>query len=550
MIPARRATVLAAAVALAGLVGSGLSFGARAQVGPKLLRDTQAARNLLTPPAPTVAQPDIIQPDTQIEPSIAVNPSNPLNAVAGFQEGRVSGGGDETNGYATTFDGGKTWKFGEAPCLTKAVPGPGCPHGGPFDRASDAAVAFGPKSTVYLNSLVFNDTGGGNRSGISVNVSYDGGKTWSAPVVFQDDNLGGLNDKNWIVVDNGTGPGHKPGRVYAVWDRVIPVVYNYCDSHCDQKSHWLPSFLTITALQGIGTIPLVLNDGSLGVAYVSLTAVPVGLPGGKPDICVGCLQVVWALAPAAGRLPWPAPLSFTQTTITVASDTSNPQRYQRGSDGLISASVDASTGKIYIAWDDGRSRTEKPKVVNDPLIVASNDSSGLTWGKLTRVDAHAPTNDYVNRYGVMVAAASGVVHLAYRQRQEDADPKGNGSTFSPIIDTYYTESRDGGATFTAPIKVDTQPTNFYYGAFSRGGLFQGDYDQLAVGGTYTYIAREEAFPLDPNEPHGLAFSAASSPHYEGNYSECPQKNGKPVVTPSCLKHLHQRTWVAVVTDTS
>src|SRR3954453_3356048 len=52
---------------------------------------------------------DMVQPDTQAEPSIAVNPQNPLNVVASYQDGRRANGGDATNGYATSFDGGATW---------------------------------------------------------------------------------------------------------------------------------------------------------------------------------------------------------------------------------------------------------------------------------------------------------------------------------------------------------------------------------------------------------------------------------------------------------
>jgi len=75
------------------------------------------------------------QPDTTIEPSIAVNPADPLNAVTAFQEDRVDVGGDAGNGYATTFDGGKTWVHGYLPGLTTRT-------GGTFDRASDAVVTL------------------------------------------------------------------------------------------------------------------------------------------------------------------------------------------------------------------------------------------------------------------------------------------------------------------------------------------------------------------------------------------------------------------------
>src|SRR4051794_2544538 len=61
---------------------------------------------------------DLVQPDTQTEPSVIVNPQNPLNVVTSYQDGRRANGGDATNGYATSFDGGATWTFGELPNLT------------------------------------------------------------------------------------------------------------------------------------------------------------------------------------------------------------------------------------------------------------------------------------------------------------------------------------------------------------------------------------------------------------------------------------------------
>ena len=79
---------------------------------PKLISDVKTGRPLGSKiPAGSDPIEDYIQPDTQIEPSIAVNPANPKNAVAVYQEGRIADGGDATNGYATTFDGGKHWTY-------------------------------------------------------------------------------------------------------------------------------------------------------------------------------------------------------------------------------------------------------------------------------------------------------------------------------------------------------------------------------------------------------------------------------------------------------
>ncbi len=532
-------TRLALALALVLLVIGAAGTARSATTGAALLRDREAARFRLTPPAVPGALDDVIQPDTQIEPSIAVNPLNKLNAVAGFQEGRRSNGGDMTNGFAATFDGGNTWRFGEIPGLTRFV------GGSKWDRASDPVVAFGPDGTAFYNSLVFDmESEEGLCSGLAVNVSHDGGRTWSDPAFFQDDCAGGLNDKNWIVVDTGTGAGHHPGRVYAVWDRVAPVVYNYCDSlerDCSKTENWLPNFLTISPLQGIGSIPLVLKDGSLGVVYESVTALPP-IGGGDEADSFGSDQIQFALAPGAGSEPWPAPLTFTQTTIPVASNLTQGARYQRAA-GLPTADVDPASGAIYVGWEDSRFRTEPDSPVNDAVITKSTDG-GLTWGPVTRVNAGS-TSDYVNRYNVALDVSDdGVVHIAYRQRQEAADPRGPG--MSRFIDTYYQESRDGGETFSAPLRVNRQRTNFFYGAFSRAGLFEGDYNQVASTGGLTYVVREEASAVVSGEPPGLVYNPADD-NYVGDTSTCPKdQNGDPVVSSACLRHLHQRTWVAVV----
>ena len=283
---------------------------------------------------PTAGGPDpiqdYIQPDTEIEPSIAVNPKNPKNVVAVFQDRRIADGGDATNGFATSLDGGKTWTTGTLPGLT-TYPG----QGGVFERASDAVVAFGPDGTVYANSLVFDyNTNNGLRSGLTMNVSKDGGRHWSPPVYLVDDMIGGLNDKNWIVVDQSDAPGHHKGRVYVVWDRVAPVLYDYCDHDCDKLANWLPDFQTIPAVafagQGIGAYPVIQKDGGLGIVMDALSGgVPVPSGPDELEVSPGTDQLVYLAAPAAGTTPWPAPLAFLPP-VKIATNMSIGTPAQRG----------------------------------------------------------------------------------------------------------------------------------------------------------------------------------------------------------------------------
>jgi hypothetical protein len=462
---------------------------------------------------------NLVQPDTQPEPSVAVNPENPLNVVAVYQEGRRDNGGDATNGYATSFDGGATWTDGEIPGLTN-YPG----QTGTFERASDAVVAFGPDNLVYANSLVFDQDDDPLRSGMAVNVSKDGGRTWGDPVIFQDDELGGTNDKNWIVVDNSDAPGHTKGRVYVVWDRVAPVVYQYCDKDCDNRDNWLPTFDTLTPLvfpgQGIGAYPIIMDNGGLGIVLGTITQ---GVPTQPDEPEESSDNQVFISAPTAGQTPWPAPLQFLPP-VQIASNQTNSTTAQRASEGLPAAAADPNRGTLYAVWDDGRFRDDK---VNDAVISRSTDS-GVTWSAPARVN-QGPTDDKINHYNVTVAVGEdGKVYVDYRQR----DQSGEAPLFTPKIETYHQQSSDGGKTWTDPLLVDSVPANAYFSAFSRNGTFDGDYNQTASIGGYTYVTRAKGLPASDGEPPPMTRASATTI----------------ALTQAGIGHQHQSNWVALIRD--
>jgi hypothetical protein len=513
----------ATAAAIGALVGPA-AHGASTPA-PSLVQDVRTGSDTLTGATSAGSDPiqDYIQPDTEIEPSIAVNPTNPKNVVSVYQLSRIADGGDATNGFATSFDAGKTWTTGALPGLT-TFPG----QGGVFERASDAVVAFGPDGTVYANSLVFDfNKNEGLRSGIAVNVSKDGGKTWSPPVLLQDDMLGGLNDKNWIVVDQSDAPGHHKGRVYVVWDRVAPVLYDYCDHDCDRLANWLPDFQTIPGLvfpgQGIGAYPVIQKNGGLGIVMDALSGgVPV--PSGPDELEVepGNYSVVYLTAAAAGSTPWPAPLVFSPPVQIAVNDGTSIPAQRAGS--LPSAAVDPSSGTIYAAWEDARYRSDG---TNDAVVSRSFDN-GVTWTAPQRVDGGS-TTDHVDHYNVSVAVGDGgTVHLAYRQRDES----GTGPLYTDAIDTYYQESFDGGSTWTPPLKVDKTASMPWYDAFSRDGSFEGDYNQVASLGGYTYVVRCQGAAASKNEPAPLI------PNPDGSNTL--------VLTDAGKGHQHQSAWVALV----
>jgi hypothetical protein len=492
--------VLLAPVLLAAPAGQAATVKAGE---PVLLRDHLAGFDALS----KHVGPE--QVDTTIEPSIAVNPKNPLNAVIGFQVGRVDAGGDATNGYATTFDGGRTWTNGIIPGLTRG-------HGGTFDRASDAVVAFGDDNQVYFSSLIFNDTTGeALQSAIVNNTSLDGGRTWGPVDVVQDDPGGGLNDKNWVTVDNGTEAGHHHGRVYVSWDRVAGVIVKYSD---DQGRTWVPASPVYTpngyAGQGISAYPVVKPNGDLFLAFMADAAPPALTlaPGDELGEAIsGLSKVSSATFVGAGTVPTGVPLPQA-VVASVHTYSGNAIRHQRAGT-LLAADVDPTTGRVYVVWEDSLFRTD---AANDAVLAWSDN--GFQWSAPVRVNP-GKTDDDLDHYNPSVAVhKDGTVDVIWRQRQESSSS--DVSTYSVDVNTYLARSHDHGQHFGTPLKVDLSPSDTRFGAFSRGGLFQGDYDQVATAGDLTYVVRSESY-------------APSS------------RTAAPDV-PSATTDHHQPTWVAVV----
>jgi hypothetical protein len=149
----------------------------------------------------------------QNETTIAVNPTNSKNLIAGANDYRVccdfDGLNDGTGWAYYSFDGGASWQNVQLPKLTFETGASGVFK--KLDSAGDPVVAFSPDGLAYYANIVFSrDT---PASGIAVSVSRDGGKTWSDPnLVSFNDAPNFFLDKNWIAA----GPN---GKVVVTWTR-------------------------------------------------------------------------------------------------------------------------------------------------------------------------------------------------------------------------------------------------------------------------------------------------------------------------------------------
>jgi hypothetical protein len=130
------------------------------------------------------------------EPSIA---SSGQTIVATQQVGRVFDGGASAIGWETSTNGGRTWSHGLIPLTIQS--GQATTDAGPLTRASDTVVAYNAKFHTWLISTL-GLAGNADVPAIYVNLSPDG-INWSAPIVTHlRAATADSPDKNWITCDN------------------------------------------------------------------------------------------------------------------------------------------------------------------------------------------------------------------------------------------------------------------------------------------------------------------------------------------------------------
>ena len=427
----------------------------------------------LSKPSTFVAGCDGVAPSgtlytgTTAEPSFVVNPANPMNLIAGWQQNRWSTGGSQGLELAASFDGGTTWTPSNA--AFSRCTGGGSGSAGDYARASDVWLTASPSGAVYALSLSFTGVvlAAGSSSAMLVAQSPDGGLSWSAPVALIQDGAQFFDDKGSITADSTDS-----SYVYAVWDRLNGPSAGpaYLAVTADAGASWsaaLSIYDPGSANQTLGNQIVVLPSGLVLDVFTELDTAP----GGPTTALARLVQS------GDHGTTWSAPITIAELEPVGTADPRTGQAVRDGSD-IVSVSVGPG-GVVYVAWQDSRFAGG----AHDGIALTHSTDGGATWAAPVRVNADASVQAFTP---TVHSEASGVIAVTYYDLRNDA--------FAPfgslLADAWMVTSSDG-TTFqethlSGPFDMDLAPDS--------GGLFLGDYEALssAAGALPLYVETDAA----------------------------------------------------------
>ena len=397
--------------------------------------------------------------NAEVEPHIAINPTNPLNLIASWQQDRWSDGGSLGVATGVSFDGGTTW-------TTRAMPASRCGGGnagnaGDFERATDPWVTFSPNGTAYQMSLGFSGAAlqAGSSSAMLVYRSTDGGRTWGNAITLIADGATAFNDKNSMTADPLDSR-----YVYATWDRLTqdnrgPL---YFARSIDGGQTWEPARTILdpgVRNQTIGGVIGVLPDGTVFNFFTQLTVVA--------GSTVGTYQVMRSTDKGA---TWSQPIKAGDF-LGVGGRDPDTGAAIRDASFLAQISV-GPQGQIYAVWQDARFAGG----ARDNIVLARSLDGGLTWLPPIRVSPDANVQALLGNVNARVDGTVAVSYLDMRNNSAD--------TSSLLVDYWLATSRDS-ATWTER-RITSASFNLSSAPQTARGLFLGDYNGLVSSSTAFY----------------------------------------------------------------
>ena len=427
--------------------------------------------------------------NSELEPWVAVNPTDSSNIVGVYQQDRYTFGGARGLAASVSHDGGLTWSV-TYPHFTSCAGGTAT-NGGDYQRASDPWVSFSPDGTAYFISLSISFVGDASQTGSAVLVSKstDGGDHWSDPVTLVR-NIGDadvapffFNDKESITADP-----FNSNYVYAVWDRLRkPGEAESASAEnslafrgdtlfartTDGGKTWEPArtIYAMSKLTGtIGNEIVVLPDGTLVDVFDFLQGSGNNAPGYDTKV----------MRSTDHGETWSQPIEVAPSRSVSTTDPDTGRGIRTGCFlPLIAADLNPTSpgyGNLYVTWCDSFGSEKTNGKVHSTMVFTQSTDGGLTWSPLARIDKSGDSPAFVPSLAVASDGTVGVTYYDFRN-----------NTPAPGLPT------DQWFVHCHPTTDCTNPANWaeshVFGPFdlenaaTAGGYFLGDYEGMTTIGT-------------------------------------------------------------------
>lgn len=396
----------------------------------------------------------------QSETFITLNTARPRMLAAGSNEiFRLP-----MRGYYST-NGGASWGGVDLPL-------PPTQGTNSINFGSDPTLAFDTRGNLFYGYIVvfFGNGSGVNGSEMAVARSTDGGKSYPSVTFFSyEGGSNHFNDKPMITTDTNAGSRFRD-NIYIAWDAAAGGSIAGGIRVATSNDHGATFNVTRAddpsgPGRSIGASPSVGPNGELYVAWNDYSA-----------------NTITFNRSFDGGQTWD--MQRVVSAKLIPFDIAIPAESFRAALVYPSLDVDRSNGphrgRLYCSWMD------RTTAGTTDIFLSYSDDQGATWSH------PAPVTDRLNvladrfNHWLSVDPTNGDVTLSFY------DTRNDWTGFRYMTDTYYAQSKDGGATWLPNVRVSSESSNEH----DCNGLFpctainygnqQGDYEGIVSYGGVSY----------------------------------------------------------------